>query len=264
MTEARASIHNSFHDLWHAQPMNVIPLFELNPAVDRAALAYRFATEKRVQIRNFLTEQAAQTVHGILSRETPWGLAWQAGNDGPHGPSRERLAAMSAEERGAISARIGQAMQGRDYAFLYGQYRMLDAYLERRADHEGLDLLVEHINSEPFLDLIREVTGLPELVKGDAQATLYAPGHFLAQHDDSHVAEGWRIAYVMNFCREDWRPDWGGYLLFYDAEGDVIAGFRPRFNALNLFLVPQKHNVTYVPPFAPSGRFAITGWFRDR
>ena len=28
--------------------------------------------------------------------------------------------------------------------------------------------------------------------------------------------------------------------------------------------VPQRHAVTYVPPFAPPHRFAITGWLRDR
>jgi Rps23 Pro-64 3,4-dihydroxylase Tpa1-like proline 4-hydroxylase len=52
--------------------------------------------------------------------------------------------------------------------------------------------------------------------------------------------------------------------MFYDEDGDCIAGFKPRFNALNLFAVPQRHSVSYVPPFAPAGRFAITGWFRDQ
>src|SRR6185369_14944887 len=99
------------------------------------------------------------------------------------------------------------------------------------------DLHLEHINDEPFLNLVREITDIPELVKADAQATLYAPGHFLSQHNDSHIAEGRRVAYVLNFTAEDWRPDWGGYLLFYDEEGDVVAGYRPRFNALNLFEV---------------------------
>jgi hypothetical protein len=28
--------------------------------------------------------------------------------------------------------------------------------------------------------------------------------------------------------------------------------------------VPQRHNVSFVPPFAPAARYAITGWFRDR
>ena len=47
-------------------------------------------------------------------------------------------------------------------------------------------------------------------------------------------------------------------------DADVIAGYRPRFNALHLFAVPQRHNVSFVPPFAAVARYAITGWFRDR
>ena len=241
-----------------------IPLFEINPALDRPALAADFAATGRVQIRGLLTQPAAQTIHRVLSRETPWGLAWQAGSDGPNSLRRQQLARASQQDMAAISAKVGSAMRGRDYAFAYGQYPILTAYQERWREHPALDLLMEHINAEPMMDLVRDVTGIPELVKADAQATLYGPNQFLALHDDSHVAEGWQVAYVMNFCAEDWRPEWGGYLMFYDEEGDVVAGFRPRFNALNMFRVPQKHNVSYVPPFAPAARFAITGWFRDR
>lgn len=245
-------------------PVDPIPLFELNPLLDRTAAAEQFAHKGRVQIRDFLTEPAARTIHRVLAHETPWGIAWRAASEGPYSLRSQELATLAAAERNAMGAKITTAMRGRDYAFLYAQYPMLDAYLQRWGEHDALDKLVEHINSEPLLELVRKISGVSELKKGDAQATLYAPNHFLAQHDDSHVAEGWRIAYVMNFCAEDWRPDWGGYLLFYDDDGDVIAGFRPRFNALNLFRVPQKHSVTYVPPFAPVARFAITGWFRDR
>lgn len=243
---------------------NEIPLFEISPCVDRKAAAEAFAHDRRVQIRDFLTLPAAQTVHRVLSRETPWGLAWRAGEDGPHALRRQQLAAQQPAEAQAISRKIAAAARQGDYAFAYAHYPILTAYQEGWREHEALDVLVEHINDEPLMNLVREVTGIPELIKADAQATLYAPNHFLAVHDDSHVAEGWQVAYVMNFCTEDWRPDWGGYLMFYNEEGDVVAGFKPRFNALNLIRVPQKHNVTYVPPFAPVGRFAITGWFRDR
>ena len=243
---------------------STIPLFEINPALDRETLKARFAAQRRVQIRDILTPDAARTIHGILSRQTPWGLAWNAAQDGPHGIRRERLATLSSAEREAIGAKVSAAMRGHDYAFLYAQYPLLDAYLQKWSEGSPHDLLLEHINAHPFMDLVRGVTGLPQLVKADAQATLYAPTQFLAVHDDSHVAEGWQIAYVMNFCAEDWRPDWGGYLMFYDEDDDIVAGFKPRFNTLNLFRVPQRHNVTYVPPFAPIGRFAITGWFRDR
>lgn len=241
-----------------------IPLFELNPAIDRDQAADVFARIGRVQIRDFLTLAAAATVHRILALETPWGLAYRAGNDGPRGFRRQDPAVVDPGQTQALMQNAATAMQGTDYAFVYAQYSMLNAHLEHWGEHEGLDLLIEHINDEPLLDLVRQVTGIPELRKADAQATLYGPNHFLAVHDDSHKEEGWRIAYVMNFCAIDWRPDWGGYLMFYNQDGDVTGGFRPRFNALNMFRVPQAHNVTYVPPFAPVGRFAITGWFRDR
>ncbi|HEX8192449.1 MAG TPA: 2OG-Fe(II) oxygenase family protein [Allosphingosinicella sp.] len=240
-----------------------IPLFEINPGLQRARLAETFARDRRVQVRDLLTEPAARTIHRVLSRETPWGLAWRAGDDGPNSLRRHEIAQRQAELP-AITGKISQAMRGRDYAFAYAHYPILTAYQEDWGEHEALRLLMEHINDEPLMNLVREITGIESLVKADAQATLYGPNHFLAAHDDSHVAEGWQVAYVMHFCAEDWRPDWGGYLLFYDEAGDVVAGFRPRFNALNLFRVPQRHSVSYVPSFAPVGRFAITGWFRDR
>lgn len=239
-------------------------LFEVNPALDREELSRRFARDGRVQIRNVLTEETARVIHAVLAQQTPWGLAWSAGDDGPHGVKHDRLRAMNTAERQGISQKVMNAMQGTGYAFSFAQYRMLDAYLEKWAPDSPQDMLLEHINDQPFLDLVREITGIPALIKADAQATLYAPNQFLAIHDDSHVAEGWRVAYVLNFCAEDWRPDWGGYLMFYDEDGDVVGGFKPRFNALNIFAVPQRHNVSYVAPFAPVARFAITGWFRDR
>lgn len=242
----------------------MITLFELNPSVERAPAAAAFKIDGRVQIRDFLTQAAARTVHQILAKETPWGFTWRAGQDGPHQYRKKELARLGPGGGDVITKALGQAMSAKDYAFAFAQYPLLEAYLEQWQDHQGLELMLEHINSEPLLDLVREVTAVPELIKADARATLFAPNHFLSLHDDSHVEEGWRIAYVMNFCAENWRPDWGGYLMFYDDAGDVVAGYKPRFNALNLFRVPQKHNVTYVPPFAPAGRFAITGWFRDR
>lgn len=241
-----------------------IPLFEVNPGLDRKGLAREFRKNRRIQVRDVLTAESAGTLRRVLERETPWGLAWRAAEDGPHGVRRDRLAALAPGEREEIQRKIVAAMQSRDYAFLYMQYNLVEAYLGKWDPGAVHDLILEHINDEPFLDLVRAVTGFPDLVKADGQATFYAPNHFLAVHDDSHMAEGWRVAYVLNLAPDDWRPEWGGYLLFYDEEGDVIQGFRPRFNALNLFQVPQRHSVSYVAPFAPAGRFAITGWFRDK
>jgi SM-20-related protein len=239
-------------------------LFEINPALDRRALAGEFARKRRIQIRDVLTPATANEVRSILARSTPWTTAWQAGADGPHVIRHHELARLAPDTHVKIGGKLAAAAGGGEYAFLYSSYPMVDAYLGKWNEGGPHDLLLEYVNDAAFLDLAREVAGMPDLVKADAQATLYAPGHFLALHNDSHVAEGWRLAYVLNMTLGEWRPDWGGYLMFYDDEGDVVAGFKPRFNTLNIFAVPQKHNVTYVPPFSPVGRFAITGWFRDR
>ncbi len=66
----------------------------------------------------------------------------------------------------------------------------------------------------------------------------------------------------MNFSK-DWREDWGGYLQFFDKEGNIEEGFKPRFNCLNLFKTPMDHAVSYVPPFCGGKRLGVTGWFRD-
>ncbi|MCJ2183939.1 2OG-Fe(II) oxygenase [Novosphingobium sp. 1949] len=241
-----------------------LTLFQINPALDRAALRETFLRDSRVQVRDFLTAEAAANVRHVLERETPWGLAYQAGDKGHRTLRPQDLAALSPADRSAIAGDVEAAAARGEYAVRFNSYPMLDAYLQGWGRDGPQGLLLEHINDQPFLDLARDICAIPELIKADAQATLFAGGDFLGPHTDAHVGQGWRVAYVMNFAQPEWHPDWGGYLNFLDDEGDVVAGWRPRFNALNLLLVPQRHMVSYVPPFAPARRLAITGWLRDR
>ena len=66
-------------------------------------------------------------------------------------------------------------------------------------------------------------------------------------------------AWVFNLSRE-WRPEWGGLLLFHEG-ARVVDGFNPVFNSLSLFKVPMDHSVTQVVDFAPRDRLAISGWY---
>lgn len=242
--------------------MDPLPLFQVNPDLDTAALAAAFARDGRVQVPGVLTEASARVLHDVLATKTLWGLAWQAGSDGPHAV---RASELTAERRKAMAQAVGRAMAGGDYAFAYAQYPMLMAHQERWAPGGPHDLLLEHINDRPFLDLGRAITGMAALDRADAQATLFGPGHFLAAHDDTGEAtERRRVAYVLSMCAVNWRPDWGGQLLFLDDANDVEAGYTPRFNTLNLFAVPRRHAVSAVAPYAPLARYAITGWFSDR
>lgn len=242
----------------------MIRLLDLNPALDARELGRRFAESGRLQVRDLLTEESARNLLRVLAEQTPWGIAVKSGAGEPRALRQRDLQAMGRDQLVGQQQALYRTVGSGGYGFVFSQYPMLDAFQggwDPGGPHEGI---LELVNDEPFLSFIREVTGMPKLVKADAQATLFGPGQFLATHDDSHRAEGWEVAYVLNLCAVDWRPDWGGYLNFYGPDGDVVEGFRPRFNALNLFRVPQPHSVSYVPPFAPIGRYAITGWFRDR
>lgn len=240
-------------------------LFEISPAIDRAALAKRFAETGRVQVRDVLTQETAREVLHVLTKGTPWGMATGAGDANRQSFRMEEVQTQQGQQRVNAAAMEAQQNSARgEYGFRFAHYPILTA-IQEGWDPGGVhQILLEHINAPDFLDLAREITGIDGLIKADGQATLFAPNHYLGRHIDSHVAEGWEVAYVLNFAPPDWHPDWGGYLMFLDDDGDIIEGFRPRFNALNLFKVPQSHLVSYVPPFAPMGRIAVTGWLRTQ
>lgn len=240
-------------------------LFQLNPALDIAALTARFAATGRVQLRNVLTTESARELQLVLAQGTPWGMAVGAGESKPSSFRAAQTRTPEGHQALQQAARGAEQHSARgEYGFRFAHYPILEAIKEGWDPDGAHEVLIEHLNAPPFLDMVRAVTGIDKLIKADAQATLFAPNHYLGRHIDSHVAEGWEVAYVLNLAREDWHPDWGGYLLFLDEDGDVVEGFRPRFNTLNLFRVPQPHLVSYVPPFAPIGRLAVTGWLRSR
>ncbi|UIP06549.1 2OG-Fe(II) oxygenase [Erythrobacter sp. SDW2] len=243
-------------------------LFEINPELDRAELAARFKRDTRVQVHDFLTRETAEEIRMILQKATPWGLAMQADGSEFKGAQQvlpRDMGTPDGQRRAQALGAATDAAAGRgDYAFRYAQYPILQAIQEGWAPGSPHELILEYINAPEFIQLARDITGFQDLVKADGQATLFAKAQFLGLHIDSHVAEGWKVAYVMNFTIDGWKPDWGGYLQFFDDKGNITQGFLPRFNTLNMLLVPQPHSVSMVAPFAPLGRYAITGWLRDR
>lgn len=238
-------------------------LIEINPNLDRKALRQEFAATGRLQVRDVLTPGSAREILSVLANQTPWGLAWQAGSDGPHLIRSEDVRKLMPDDRQAIARKLS-AVEERGYAFLYHSYPLVTAYLEKWNPGSVHDRLLEDLNASPFLSLLREVTGMDDIVKADGQATLYAKGNFLWPHTDEESARGRRVAYVLNLTAQEWRPQWGGYLNFYNEEWDIDLAIRPRFNTLNLLSVPQWHSVSEVTATAPMSRYAITGWGRNQ
>jgi SM-20-related protein len=231
---------------------------ELDPALDLEALAAAYVPKRRAQVHNFLTPSSAKAVEETV-HELPWGLAY---NDGltVHQVSPDRVAAMDDREAGRIMAGI-QARARTQYQFLYAFFPMLAGYISPTTPRFRVFEFLEFINSDPVLDFVRRLTGLPQIRWADAQATWYRPGHFLKAHTDEDASTGRAAAYVMNLSRE-WERDWGGFLQFFDSRDNIEEAFKPSFNTLNIFTVPQLHSVSMVSTYVTAERLAITGWFR--
>lgn len=237
--------------------------FALRPGHDVAALRQAFADGGgRVQIVDFLRHDSALALFRTLSESDAWRLAVNRGEQVTDHPLAE-VEAWSEERQAAFDAEVLEA--GRDaFQFRYETIRLPEygPGWEQGAP-PLLQAFVDFMSSDEVTGLLRDTTGLADIAFADGHASRYRSGHFLTAHDDSNVDMGRRAAYVLNLTPQ-WRPDWGGALLFYDERGNVARGFTPSFNTLNLFRVPQPHSVAWVTPLAGAARYAVTGWLRAR
>lgn len=234
-------------------------MFALAADHDVQFFADRYRGNGRVQIRELFTPQSAQRIEALLKDETPWGLCFNQG-ERVAGLRAADVAALTPEKWKQITSAV--AAGARDgFQFFYRYFPLFTDYFATARGPVPLFGLFEFINSASFIEMVRRITGHGDIVWADAHATCFEAGHFLMRHNDEMPSAHRRAAYVLNFTHE-WRPDWGGYLQFFDGEGDIECAFRPRFNALNLFKVPRDHSVEAVSPFAGAARLSVTGWFR--
>ena len=175
----------------------------------------------------------------------------------------ETLAAFTPEQWAQLNKAV--ALGGRyGFQFRYETIRMPKPGGEdSTAVPPLLSAFTEFLSSPPIVAFMRTLTGADDIAFADAHASRYHPGHFLTAHDDEVTTMGRRAAYVLNLTPE-WRLDWGGLLLFHDAQGNVVRGYTPGFNLLNIFSVPQPHSVSWVTPLAGQPRYAVTGWLRAK
>lgn len=228
----------------------------LNPELDLDALALAFAETGCIQVQDALRPAVAEILHQCLANEVPWSLAFRDRN-GDRKLTAEILERMPAEEKAALDQHI-VALAREQFQFRYDSYMMVTAYKEKRDPQLVLHRFIEQINAKPWLQAMRQISGFARIRRADAQATRYAPGHFLTRHDDVHAGEGRLVAYVLNLSK-DWKPEWGGLLQFLEGN-EVVETFAPTFNTLTMFKVPRDHCVSAVAPFATGNRLAITGW----
>lgn len=242
-----------------SQALDAGASLQLNPSLDRAALRAAFDARGYVHVADLLVLEDANRLFRCLADEVEWNLNFHDGtkNFDLH-PIQD--AALQGDKRAQLMAHIQQ--QGRfGFAYMFHNYPLYDAYGAGKPMPAMLKAAHDFLNSEPLMSLARDVTGKADIAFADSQVTRFGPGHFLTKHDDNVAGKNRRLAYVLNLT-PDWRPDWGGLLLFFDRHGHVTGGLKPSYNALNLLSVPIDHAVSFVAPLAGAYRYAITGWLR--
>lgn len=228
----------------------------IEASAHEASIRYR----RRAHIPNFLPAPQAEALQRSLASLTRWNTVTRSGDRhldldaGGH----EKLSPQ--DQVRFQNAVCDQARRG--FQYLFDNYPVYDAYFSGTIVDVELKSLFEFLNSDEVLAFVREVTGLNEISYADAQATRYRPGHFLTEHDDDVAGKNRCAAFVLNLTTE-WKADWGGLLMFVSADGHIEEAYTPKFNALNLFTVPQRHCVSMVTPFAGAPRHSVTGWFRS-
>jgi SM-20-related protein len=238
--------------------------FQINQELDRDQLRQKFHQRNRVNIQNFLCLPGVEALYDHLANEIEWSY-FLFGDSHLWEVTPESRREYTSEQEDALYDVAYSAVQS-GYSFLYETNRLTTREANgatKRVSHSSLMAAFDSfLNSEAFLEFAKQVTGQNDVVRTEANATSFRPGHFLAAHDDS--ASGTRrLAFVVNLGRS-WRPEWGGLLEFISPGGHIEEAFVPYFNSLNLFRVPQAHAVSCVAPFAPTPRFAVSGWLHAR
>ena len=239
-----------------------MPDFKLsiNPKLSADALAGVYQKDQIIRINNIFPDEVAEAIYQVLAKNTPWHVVHSDENGDHKYYTQSQWRDMGAQQRLIIQNVNKRARDG--FSYLYYCYPMIDAFIDGRDADWPLHALTEYLNHPDFQTFVKTITNEPSVIKVDAQASYYAPGHFLNIHNDRGGHAERRVAYVLSFCK-NWRADWGGELLFLDDDGNIEQGFTPDFNSLTMFKVPRAHLVSQVTSFAGGPRLSIVGWLRD-
>ncbi len=231
----------------------------LDPMLDAARLARQFKEQGYLQIENGLRPEVAARLHRCLAEEVPWSIAYHD-EEGAKTITHADFERLSPAEQDAFWARISSRAET-GYQFVYDTYMMISAYLQKSHHALILNRIVEQVNSQPWLEFWRIVTGDREIIKTYVQASRYIAGYYLKNHNDYDAGQDRRFAVVINLSR-NWEAHWGGLFQALDDKGDVKLTLTPKFNSINMFKIPAPHCVSPVADYVTAERLALVCWLR--
>lgn len=229
-------------------------VIQINDITNMSDLKDEFSKNGIVRIFNFLEQTSLEKLKISLETKVEYANAFNLEGQNKQATDAE-IKALPVTTQQQLYRDIHE-LAAKGAGFLYGRHKIEKSSLAE------LNGALELLNTESTLKPIREITGMHTLAYADGQATRYRRGDFLTRHIDNVPGETRRIAYVLGFT-ENWHPDWGGLLQFFEKDGTPTRSLSPAFNSLTLFDVDKVHSVTSIAPFALKNRYSITGWFRS-
>ncbi len=235
----------------------------LNPALRPDAYRPVFQAHRRLHIPDILHPRAAAALYAKLADATDWtrSVHLEAGRDVDLWV--HELETLPPEEREAFEHSLVDSNDD-NVSYLFDTIRISsELKVGGRPVSAQMRAVHSFVNDTEFLDFVTRLTGDDRVGFADVMATRYLPGHFATAHQDELPGSGRLYAYVLNLTPQ-WRADWGGILMFPDEDGHIAEGYVPRFNALNIFAVPQVHSVSAVARLARAPRLSVTGWIHGK
>jgi SM-20-related protein len=88
----------------------------------------------------------------------------------------------------------------------------------------------------------------------------YQPGSFYKKHVDQFIQQKNRKISFVYYLNKDWKDTYGGALVLYDKEGQVLQQVMPLENRFICFNSELPHEVLVTHQY----RYSITGWLKTR
>lgn len=231
--------------------------FSLSPSATLSDAKEAYQINQQARLSNVLDKQIAEQLALKLASGLDYVNAYY--DKGQYATiSQEKLAQMDGQERKDMSERLyGNAAKG--IGFFFGRHA-ISLEEQRSANTQFAQDVLVWLNSEQMIAAVREITGNENIQSAKAQAMRLSAGHFITRHIDVLASEKRLVTFSLDLNLQ-WHSDWGGFTVFFDADGSSKQAWTPKFNTLDLFDVKYINSTSYVTPFCPLPRLSINGWF---
>ena len=152
----------------------------INPELNPKELSKSYQENGRLQVQNFFTDETAQYLLKLVLENKTWNLAYNNGSNFYESPISE-LEKLTAEQKQKFMNQIF-AKAGNGFQYVFYQYYISQAIELKEEPGHPLHQFHEFLNSEYYLDFMRELTADSSIKKADSYASLYDKQHFLTDH----------------------------------------------------------------------------------